>query len=203
MSIFQTRYSNLILIKVETVLTRFLYSRRQNWKNTISLSDIEKTGFIECLYNLEKIDDVNSVFKWFIKTQDLFSYQHFYVIYCKFWELDRDHDMVIDLQCLLRYDGGTMTPVILKRVIEGCGKPSAKGPNSGLMTYEDFVWFILSVEDKKSPQAIEYWFRCLDLDGDGVISMYELAHFYDDQYDRMLCSRFSDVWKFDDFVCSL
>jgi hypothetical protein len=25
-----------------------------------------------------------------------FSYEHFYVIYCKFWELDKDHDFFIN-----------------------------------------------------------------------------------------------------------
>ena len=133
----------------------------------------------------------------------MFSYQHFYVIYCKFWELDRDHDMIIDLDALARYDGGTMTRNILSRVINGCGKPPSKGTKSGLMTYEDFVWFILSVEDKRSHQSIEYWFRCMDLDGDGVISLFEMEEFYKEQYKRMHMSRVSDVWKFQDFVCSL
>ena len=34
---------------------------------------------------------------------DYFSYEHFYVIYCKFWELDSDHDLLIDAQDLSRH----------------------------------------------------------------------------------------------------
>ncbi len=34
---------------------------------------------------------------------DFFSYEHFYVIYCKFWELDTDHDLEIDAEDLLRH----------------------------------------------------------------------------------------------------
>jgi hypothetical protein len=30
---------------------------------------------------------------------------------------------------------------------------------AGKMGYEDFVWFILSEEDKTTDTAIEYWFR--------------------------------------------
>jgi serine/threonine-protein phosphatase 2A regulatory subunit B'' len=37
------------------------------------------------------------------------------------------------------------------------------------MGYEDFVWFILSEEDKSSDQALDFWFRCCDLDSDGCI----------------------------------
>ncbi|KAJ3348832.1 Serine/threonine-protein phosphatase 2A regulatory subunit B'' subunit alpha [Kappamyces sp. JEL0680] len=187
--VFQNRY-------METVVTRLFYSKQHNWRKEMTLQEFKKSQFYECLLNLEKVEDVNA-------TQDIFSYQHFYVIYCKFWELDRDHDMLINLPSLLRYDNGAMTPAILSRVMQGCGKPLAKGPKSAIMTYEDFIWFILSVEDKKTPQSIEYWFRCLDIDGDGVISLYELQQFYEDQYDRMMISRVSDVWKLEDFICSL
>ena len=38
---------------------------------------------------LEHEEDINQVTAYF-------SYEHFYVIYCKFWELDRDHDLFID-----------------------------------------------------------------------------------------------------------
>ncbi len=36
------------------------------------------------------------------KINDYFSYEHFYVLYCKFWELDTDHDFLLD-----RDDGWT------------------------------------------------------------------------------------------------
>lgn len=53
------------------------------------------------------------------------------------------------------------------------------------MSYTEFVWFLLSEEDKQHPTAIEYWFRCMDLDGDGYLSMYELEYFYEEQMQRM------------------
>ena len=55
----------------------------------------------------------------------------------------------------------------------------------GRMSYTEFVWFLLSEEDKRHPTAIEYWFRCMDLDGDGLLSMYELEFFYEEQLQRM------------------
>lgn len=53
------------------------------------------------------------------------------------------------------------------------------------MSYTDFVWFLLAEEDKCHPTAIEYWFRCMDIDGDGILSMYELEYFYEEQQHRM------------------
>ena len=35
------------------------------------------------------------------------------------------------------------------------------------------------------PLSIEYWFRCMDVDGDGVLSMYELEYFYTEQVSKM------------------
>ena len=42
------------------------------------------------------------------------------------------------------------------------------------MSYEDFVWFILSEEDKTSDVSLEYWFRCVDLDCDGALQPNEM-----------------------------
>ena len=44
----------------------------------------------------------------------------------------------------------------------------------GKMSYEDFVWFILSEEDKSNELSLEYWFRCVDLDCDGRLRPNEM-----------------------------
>lgn len=46
---------------------------------------------------LEEEEDINQI-------TDYFSYEHFYVIYCKFWELDSDHDLYISQADLSRYN---------------------------------------------------------------------------------------------------
>ena len=33
--------------------------------------------------------------------------------------------------------------------------------------------------------SIEYWFRCMDSDGDGVLSLYELVFFYEEVLQRL------------------
>lgn len=44
----------------------------------------------------------------------------------------------------------------------------------GKMNYRDFVWFILSEEDKSNDVSLEYWFRCIDLDDDGDLKPNEM-----------------------------
>jgi EF-hand domain pair len=57
----------------------------------------------------------------------------------------------------------------------------------GKMSYEDFVWFILSEEDKTSDVSLDYWFRCVDLDCDGHLQPNEML------VRAWLCSCYSSV----------
>lgn len=54
---------------------------------------------------LEEEDDINQITEYF-------SYEHFYVIYCKFWEIDTDHDLLISKEDLARHqDQGKFTKI--------------------------------------------------------------------------------------------
>lgn len=75
---------------------------------------------------------------------------------------------------------------IIDRIFSGCvTRGQRKTQHDEKLSYCEFVWFLLSEEDKRHPTAIEYWFRCMDLDGDGYISMYELEYFYEEQMHRL------------------
>ena len=135
-----------------------------------------------------------------------FSYEHFYVIYCKFWELDTDHDLVITKADLRRHDDQAISTRMVERIFSGAvtrrSKVAGEIMDKETMNYENFVWFLLSEEDKTTPTAIEFWFRCMDLDGDGCISMYEMEYFFEEQVHRM--DRLSvEVTEFNDCLCQM
>lgn len=50
-----------------------------------------------------------------------FSYEHFYVIYCRFWELDGDHDFLIDKENLIKYGNHALTYRIVDRIFSQVG----------------------------------------------------------------------------------
>lgn len=56
---------------------------------------------------------------------------------------------------------------------------------SDIFTYPEFIWFCLSEEDKSQQAAIEYWFRILDTDQDGLLSLYELEMFWEGQLQQL------------------
>ncbi|MGH0134425.1 UNVERIFIED_CONTAM: hypothetical protein FKN15_075464, partial [Acipenser sinensis] len=114
---------------------------------------------------LEEEEDVNQLTEYF-------SYEHFYVIYCKFWELDADHDLYIDQKDLARHNDHALSPKMIERIF------------SGAVT------------------SIEYWFRCMDLDGDGVLSMYELEYFYEEQCQKLENMAIEPL-PFEDCLCQM
>jgi serine/threonine-protein phosphatase 2A regulatory subunit B'' len=126
------------------------------------------------------------------------------VIYCKFWELDTDHDLFISADVLLKYDNCALSSKIVDRIMYnyGLGKPKSEKNGEILMSYREFIWFLVSEEYKSSPTGIEYWFRCMDIDGDGVISMYEMEYFYAEQIERMERMMIEPI-NFEDCLCQM
>lgn len=128
------------------------------------------------------------------------------MIYCKFWELDRDHDLLIDQNDLARHNDHAISSRMIERIFTGgvtkkMRQGNAQVPNNK-MTYAEFVYFLMAEEDKSHPTAIEYWFRCMDLDGDGILSMFELQYFYEEQQQRMEALGI-EILPFADCVCQV
>lgn len=90
---------------------------------------------------------------------------------------------------------------VIDRIFSGTVIRS-KDWRDGLMSYYDFVWFLISEEDKRNSTSVEYWFRVLDIDGDGVLSMYELEYFYNEQIELMK-ERQIEYMPFNDLLCQV
>ena len=184
---FQDRY-------VETVVYRIFYDCNTHWNGKLTLRELKRSDLLEHMLRVEEEEDINRVLKYF-------SYEHFYVIYCKFWELDTDHDFYIDREDLLCYGNHALTYRIVARIFDQAGRPF-KSDKPGKMCYEDFVWFILSEEYKKHPLALDYWFKCVDTHHDGVITADEIFYFYEEQIQRMECLAQEPV-LFEDILCQM
>ncbi|XP_017768694.1 PREDICTED: serine/threonine-protein phosphatase 2A regulatory subunit B'' subunit beta-like isoform X2 [Nicrophorus vespilloides] len=186
---FHSRY-------VHTVIARIFYCVNRSWSGRISIPEMRRSNLLNVIQILEEEEDINQVTQYF-------SYEHFYVIYCKFWELDRDHDLFIDKQDMTRHNDHALSKRIIDRIFSGCvTRGQRKSQHDEKLSYCEFVWFLLSEEDKRHPTAIEYWFRCMDLDGDGYISMYELEYFYEEQMHRMELIGIETL-PFEDCLCQM
>lgn len=77
----------------------------------MTFRELRRSDLLEALFALEREEDINRVSKYF-------SYEHFYVVYCKFWELDSDHDFSLDKNDLARYNNCALTYQIVERIFD-------------------------------------------------------------------------------------
>ncbi|KAM3268430.1 serine/threonine protein phosphatase 2A regulatory subunit B''beta [Capsicum chacoense] len=184
---FQERYA-------ETVIYRIFFYVNRLGDGHLTLRELKRSDLIAAMQHADEEEDINKVLRYF-------SYEHFYVIYCKFWELDTDHDFLIDKENLIRYGNHGLTYRIVDRVFSQVPRKFTSKVE-GKMGYEDFVYFILSEEDKTSEPGLEYWFKCTDLDGNGILTRNEMQFFYEEQLHRMECMGQEPV-LFEDILCQM
>ncbi|CAE6126088.1 unnamed protein product [Arabidopsis arenosa] len=184
---FQERYA-------ETVTYRIFYYINRSGNGRITFRELKRGNLIDAMLHADEEEDINKVLRYF-------SYEHFYVIYCKFWELDTDHDFLIDKENLMRYGNHALTYRIVDRIFSQVARKFTSKVE-GKMGYEDFVYFILAEEDKSSEPSLEYWFKCIDLDANGIITRNEMQFFYEEQLHRMECMA-QEAVLFEDILCQM
>jgi Ca2+-binding EF-hand superfamily protein len=185
---FQQKY-------IDTVLIRIFYELDVQDHGKVTWQQFSGSELPAAIRQIDETDDISTVLRFF-------SYEHFYVVYCRFWDLDEDKDMLISPQDLEKYYlENAVNTLVIERVFKGAGRRLTCGTRNK-MNYDDFVWFCLSEEDKSSPRSIRYWFRVLDLDGDGIISGFELEEFY--AHTRMRLEQLmGEAITFTDVMCQV
>ena len=184
---FQDRYA-------DTVIERIFYGVDKNDDGKITLRELKRSNLVDTFLTLDEEEDIN-------KIRDYFSYEHFYVLYCRFWEIDTDHDFIIDKEDFSRYEGHTLSRKANDRIFEQIARKfSCQLP--GKMAYEDFIWFMISEEDKTSARSLEYWFKVVDLDNNGIITSHEMEYFYEEQLRRLEYLN-QEAVPFKDVLCQM
>jgi len=94
--------------------------------------------------------------------------------YRAFLQLDRNHDGMLSKQELQEYADGSATSVFLSRVFEVC--PTYEGR----LDFKGFLNFALAHERPGSEASLAYFWRALDLHGEGALTSWELRVFLQD-----------------------
>lgn len=121
---FQERY-------VETVSYRIMYELDEMDSGKVKFRHFKKSRFFDAIEMLDIEEDIN-------KVRAFFSYEHFYVLYCRFWELDSDHDFFITKEEFSKYSGHTLSNKTIDRIFDQETRPF-RSKRPGLMSYEDFI----------------------------------------------------------------
>jgi serine/threonine-protein phosphatase 2A regulatory subunit B'' len=168
---FQIKYS-------ESVAMRIFYYNDSNMDGRLSIREFYQSNILTTINKVCDEKDINLI-------RDYFSYEHFYVLYCKFWELDsNEHTFLIDKEGFSKYDSHCLNTKAIERIFQQIPR-SFSSLVKDKMNFEDFLWYILSEEDKQSFTSITYWFRVMDIDSDGLLSPIDIKYFYDEQLARL------------------
>lgn len=179
-----------------TVITRVFYCVNKCHSGRITSRQVRRSDLLDSFQQVDLEEDINRVTRYF-------SYEHFYVLYCRFWELDHDRDYRITREDLLKYGDHSLSHMIVDRIFDAAPRPfEDENPNRDFLSYEDFIYFMLSEEDKYNEVAVRYWFTCVDVDGDGKLNNMEMRSFYAVQLHRMQCMG-HEIVPFEDMLCQM
>ncbi|CAG9532595.1 unnamed protein product [Cercopithifilaria johnstoni] len=155
---------------IKTVTARIFWSACHSWKKHISIAELRLSNLLKAIAMLEKAE-IN-------EEHEFFSYEHFYVIYCNFYLLDKDEKNYLTPFDLSLYSNCALTNLVVQRIFSGAVLSNSSMKQT--IDYIAFVNFLLAEVDKCHPKSIEYWFRIMDLNGDGRISFDEMERFYNE-----------------------
>jgi serine/threonine-protein phosphatase 2A regulatory subunit B'' len=80
---------------------RIMFELDRDDDEKIRYRDFKNSKLMKAVVKLTQVEEVNSV-------RDFFIYEHFYVIYCRFFELDLDHDEYISKEDFSKYSRHTL-----------------------------------------------------------------------------------------------
>ncbi|MEJ1269323.1 hypothetical protein NN561_000132 [Cricetulus griseus] len=93
----------------------------------------------------------------------------------QYLNLDKDHNGMLSKEELSRYGTATMTNVFLDRVFQECLT------YDGEMDYKTYLDFVLALENRKEPAALQYIFKLLDIENKGYLNVFSLNYFFRDE----------------------
>ncbi len=188
----QEKDERLLESYIQTVVVSLQFAAEAWRHRRIYFHQFRKLNLMYILDEVYAARDINTV--------ELFSYNQFYVLYVKFMALDRDGDFCLvpadlkdfaDADCLTKrmveriFAVNLETSFMGKKTVCGGNSSSIDGGPVGKMTFRDWVVFAKAKiggigGDPETGAAVEYWFRVLDLDGDGFVSLADFHTFYVD-----------------------
>lgn len=192
-----------------TVITRIFYCVNKCHSGRITARQVRRSDLLQAFAQVDEEEDINKVTRYF-------SYEHFYVLYCRFWELDQDRDYRITREDLLKYGDQSLSHMIVDRIFDAAPRPFEqqiqlqqqghdviqRHNHNDYLSYEDFIYFMLSEEDKCNEVSVNYWFTCVDVDGDGKLNNMEMRSFYAVQLHRMQFMG-HEIVPFEDMLCQM
>ncbi|XP_066911510.1 serine/threonine-protein phosphatase 2A regulatory subunit B'' subunit gamma-like [Clytia hemisphaerica] len=158
---------NFYSFYVCTAVRKFFFFLDPMHTGKIKIQDVLSCSFLDDL--LELRDEVLSKEK---QDANWFSAPSALRVYGQYLNLDTDHNGMLSKDELKKYGTGTLTDCFLDRVFQECLT------YEGEMDYKTYLDFVLALENKKEPQALQYLFKILDVQHNAYLNTFSLNFFF-------------------------
>nr|XP_014426265.1 serine/threonine-protein phosphatase 2A regulatory subunit B'' subunit gamma isoform X1 [Pelodiscus sinensis] len=150
-----------------TAVRKFFFFLDPLRTGKIKIQDILACSFLDDLLELrdEELSKESQETNWFSAPSAL-------RVYGQYLNLDKDHNGMLSKEELSRYGTGTLTNVFLDRVFQECLT------YDGEMDYKTYLDFVLALENRKEPAALQYIFKLLDIENKGYLNVFSLNYFF-------------------------
>ena len=173
---------------IETVVAKIFFGY---WTGQITTAQLRKDAIVEQFVNVENQQDLGCV------EHGVFRFDEFMVISDEFNSLCDDDDE----EYLDRHDFQPhLTIFVSDKILERIFQRHKQGADR--LEYSDFVTFVLANCNQYNPKSIEYFFRALDLDDDGILSVQDIATLYKGM-SWMAVIWGESVMDFKNFICMM
>jgi serine/threonine-protein phosphatase 2A regulatory subunit B'' len=181
----QNLQENFYPFYVITAVRKFFFFLDPKRTGKILIKDMLTSPILAELYELRQE-------RWNMEDamQNWFSVQSSLRVYDQYLKLDTDHNGMLRKEELAKYSPG-LTKIFIDRVFE------EYQTFEGEMDYKTFLDFVLAMENKKTPQAIQYFWKILDVYNKGGIDTFVINMFFRNVIE-MLENRDKSGFKVDD-----
>eukprot|EP00906_Rhabdomonas_costata_P022844 RCo032900 len=153
---------------------KFFFFLDPQKRGHISIDAAMQSPVMGELLDLQNVTEDDDPFgNWFAATTMDKFYQHYL-------QLDSDHDGMLSRTELYGYNDGAFTRLFIDRVFE------VSQTFGGKMDYKNYIEFVLCVENPASKPAFDFFWRVLDLHGEGYLTPLVLKMFFREVQARLV-----------------
>jgi len=178
---------------VFTAVRKFFFLLDPKRTGRIHMRDLLSSPLLVELYELRQeqpMDASEAASNWF-------SMQSALKVYGAYLELDVNMNGMLSKTELCHYGHGMLSDIFIDRVFDEYQTYRDNGTGEREMDYKTFLDFVLAMENKNTHQALQYFWRLIDIDHQGYLDSSVINYFFR-AIVRMLQTKKFDVASVDD-----
>jgi len=159
---------------VFTAVRKFFFFLDPKRTGRIRIRDLLSSPILLELYELrheQPLEAAEAASNWF-------SMQSALKVYGAYLELDVDQNGMLSKSELHRFGSGMLTDVFIDRVFDEIQTYRDAETGEREMDYKAFLDFVLAMENKSSKQAIQHFWKLIDINHEGVLDGFVINYFF-------------------------